>query len=116
VYDREALLEKFYIDGEIRTPFQRRIKVDERRAFNYLIQSTTSDLVLERAVAIDEFLENKKSFISHIIHDELVLDLCDEERDLVPQLKKLFATNTLTPYMVNVNAGSNYYELEALRI
>ena len=116
VYDREKLLESHYLEGEIHTPFNRRIEVDKRRAFNYLIQSTTSDLVLERAIAIADFLKDKKSFISHVIHDEIVLDVADSERGIVPEIKELFANNKLAKYEVNVNAGSNYYELEVLRI
>ena len=55
-YDRQKVLDKYYKDGYINTIFNRHIKVDERRAFNYLIQSTTADLVLERALAIDRLL------------------------------------------------------------
>ena len=59
------------------TPFKRKIKVEKRKAFNYLIQSTTADLVLDRAVEVDKMLEGKKSFVSHIVHDELVIDVAD---------------------------------------
>ncbi len=108
---------KDWYDGTtIKTPFGRAIEVDERRALNYLIQSTTSDIVLERAVEIDKFLEGKKSFISHIVHDELVLDVADEERHLLPEIKELFANNKLDKFMVNVMAGKNYYDLGDLNI
>ena len=71
---------------------------------------------IERAVAIDKFLEGKKSFISHIVHDELVLDISDDERQLVPDIKLMFSENKLDTYMVNVQAGKNYYDLEDLNI
>ena len=116
LYDKNVALEKWY-DGEIiKTPFDREIQVEERKALNYLIQSTTSDLVLERAVAIDKFLEDKKSFISHIVHDELVLDISDDERQLIPDIKLMFSENKLDTYMVNVQAGKNYYDLGDLNI
>ena len=83
---------------------------------NYLIQSTTADLVMERAVAVDKFLEGKKSFVSHIVHDELVIDLADEERTLAPQIKEIFANNLLDTFMVNLSCGKNYYELQELKI
>jgi len=116
VYDREALVEQFYIDGYVHTPLGRKIKIDERRAFNYLIQSTTADLVLERSMAIDRYLSDKKSYISHLIHDEVVIDLCDDEREIVPELKKIFAQNSLDTYEVNVQAGETCYELGVLRL
>ena len=112
-YNREKVLDKWYDGGYISTPFKRKIKVDERRALNYLIQSTTSDRVVERAVKIDEFLQNKKSFISHIVHDEIVIDLSDEDRDELPWIKQIFENDN---FMANVQAGKNYLELEELKI
>jgi ATP-dependent DNA ligase len=49
-YDRKKVLDEWYNGEYISTPMGRHIKVDERRAFNYVIQSTTADLVLERGV------------------------------------------------------------------
>ena len=73
-YHRAQVLDQWY-DGEyITTPFKRKIRVDKPKALNYLIQSTTADLVLDRAVALDGFLENHRSFVSHIVHDEIVID------------------------------------------
>tara|TARA_R100000805_G_C3614771_1_gene116017 strand:- start:14 stop:1207 length:1194 start_codon:yes stop_codon:yes gene_type:complete len=116
MYDREAIIEKFYKDDHVTTVFNRKIKVDKRRALSYLIQSTTSDLVLERAVALDKFLHNKKSFISHIVHDEVVVDLHDSDRGLVSEIRDIFSNNKLDKFMVNLSAGKNYYELSELKI
>ena len=116
VYDRKKILETYY-DGEyISTPFHRRIKVDKARALNYLIQSTTADLVLERATALDKLLEDKKSFISHIVHDEIVIDMHDEERELIPTLRDTFADNKIGTFLVNLSAGKNYLELKELNL
>ena len=90
--------------------------MEKRKAFNYLIQSTTSDIVLDRAVVIDKMLEGTKSFISHIVHDEIVLDMTDEDRKLIPDIKKVFAENALGSYLVNLNAGKNYLDLKELKI
>ena len=115
-YDREKVLDKYY-DGEyINTPMDRHIKVDRRRAFNYLIQSTTADLVLDRAIKISQFLEDKKSFVSHLVHDEIVIDLDNNERDLVPQLRDLFAKNALDTFIVNLKCGTNWHDLENLKL
>lgn len=115
-YDREKILDKWYDDGYISTVFGREIKVDRRRALNYLIQSTTSDLVLERACRISELLKDKRSFVSHIVHDEIVIDLDNEERHLVPEIKEIFANNQLGRYLVNLSAGPNYLELNELKL
>tara|TARA_Y100001938_G_scaffold151091_1_gene245880 strand:- start:3577 stop:4767 length:1191 start_codon:yes stop_codon:yes gene_type:complete len=115
-YDRETLLDKHYKVGYIETPFGRRIQVDQRKAFNYLIQSTTSDLVIDRALAIDEIIKDKKSFISHIIHDELVLDMPDDERYLIPEIKEVFKNNKLGKFEVNLQAGRNCFDLGELNL
>lgn len=115
-YDREKLLEEYYFDGTIATPFKRSIEVEKRKAFNYLIQSTTSDIVLEQAVKLDQFLEDKKSFISHVVHDEIVIDLDDSERDIVPLLRNIFENNIFGKFVSNVNAGRNYYDLKELNL
>ena len=115
-YQRDILLEKYYVEGHIVTPFNRRIRVDVRKALNYLIQSTTADIVLDRAVALDRFLADKKSFVAFIIHDEIVIDLADEDRHLVPEIKEMFAINPLAKFLVNLNCGKNYYELKELSL
>ncbi len=116
VYDKKAVLDKYYIDGRVKTPFKRSIIVEERKALNYLVQSTTADLVLDKAVEIDKFLQDKKSFVSHIVHDEIVLDMVDDERDLIVDIKKMFSENKLGNYLVNLKAGKNYFDLEDLKI
>ena len=115
-YKREQVVERWY-DGEfVTTPFKRKIKVDKRKALNYIIQSTTADLVLDRAVAINRYLEDKKSFIAFIVHDEIVIDLSNEEKHLVPEIKKMFSTNKLDQFLVNLKCGKDYGDLEELKL
>ena len=83
---------------------------------NYLVQSTTADLVNDRAVAIDCFLEGKKSFISHIVHDELVIDMPNDEKYLIPELKEMFSQNKLATFKTNLQAGQDYFNLRELNI
>ena len=111
-YDREKVLDKYYIDGYIHTPYGRKIKVEQRKALNYLIQSTTADRVLAKAVLIDRFLEGKKSFISHIVHDEIVIDYADEDRDIVVGMRELFEDG----YLSNFRGGKDYYNLNEIKL
>ncbi len=115
-YNRKKVLDKWYDGEHVTTPFGRKIVVDNRRAFNYIIQSTTSDLVIDRALEIDKYLSDKDSFISHIVHDEIVIDLKDGDRELVPEIKTIFEKTKLGNFMCNLNAGKNYYDLLELRL
>ncbi len=112
-YDRESLLNTWYDGTHIHTPYGRHIKVEERKAFNYLIQSTTADRVLEKAVKIHNILQDHKSYVSHIIHDEIVLDYCDEDRQLIPLIREIFEEDG---FMSSVSAGKNGYELKELEL
>jgi DNA polymerase I-like protein with 3'-5' exonuclease and polymerase domains len=115
-YNRDKALQKYYENGVITTPYGRQMIVEDKKALNYLIQSTTADLVLEKAVQIDELLTNKKSFISHIVHDEIVLDISHDERDLISEIKEVFSNNQLGSYLVNLKVGKNYLNLEDFKV
>ena len=116
IYNRGALLEKYYKDGYVNTVFGRKIKVDEYKALNYLIQSTTADLVNDRAVQLDKLLDGKKSFISHIVHDEIVVDLHDDDRSSISEIESVFSNNKIGKYKTNIKVAKNYYDLEVLSI
>ena len=114
VYNRNKVIEEYYNDGSIHTPMGRSILVDERKALNYLIQSTTADLTIDRAVALDKILENTKSKVAFIVHDEIVLDIHSEDRYKIPELKEVFQNNKLGNFMANVKAGKSYGSMEKL--
>jgi DNA polymerase I-like protein with 3'-5' exonuclease and polymerase domains len=84
------IYKKHYKNGHIETPFGRKLEVDERKALNYLTQSTTSDIVLENAYKIMKFLKGKKSFVAFTMHDSVVLDFCKEEHSLVQEIKDIY--------------------------
>ncbi len=111
-YSKEKILDKHYKNGYIYTPYGRSIKVEHRKALNYLVQSTTADRVLEKAVKIDKMLEGKKSYISFIIHDELVIDYSDEDRHMIADIKKEFEGD----YLSNIKGGKDLYSLSEINI
>ena len=116
VYDRKKVLDKFYYRGIIETPMGRNIIVENRKALSYLIQSTTADLTLDRAVALDRALEGKKSKVAFIVHDEVVLDVAKEENEFIADLKEQFSDTKLGKYLVNVKAGKNFGDMRDLEV
>jgi len=116
IYDREKIMKEYYDGQHIKTPFGRKIEVDKDKALNYIIQSTTADLVNDRAVDIDKFLEDKKSFVSHIVHDEVVVDVSEDEKYLIPEIKDIFSNNKLDTFKTNLQAGKDYYNLGDLNL
>ena len=65
---------------------------------------------------MNSLLEGKKSFVSHIVHDELVIDMADEDREMIPQIRDTFADNRIGNYLVNLRAGKNYLDLKDLSL
>tara|TARA_R100001509_G_scaffold165049_1_gene144893 strand:- start:948 stop:2138 length:1191 start_codon:yes stop_codon:yes gene_type:complete len=116
IYSRKHVLNKHYDGERVSTSFGRSIKVDQRRAFNYVIQSTTSDLTIDRAVALDKVLKNSNSKVAFIVHDEIVLDITEGDRYKIPELKEVFQNNKLGSFRANVKAGKNYGELKELKL
>ena len=116
VYSRNRVLGDYFYGNRVITPFKRTITVNERKAFNYIIQSTTADLTIDRAVELDKALESKKSKVAFIVHDEVVLDIHEEDRYRIPELKEVFQNNKLGSFRVNTKAGKSYGELRELKL
>jgi len=114
-YDREKLLKENWKDGKITTKFDRTIEVDERRALNYIIQSTSSDLFLRQMIKVDKMLEGKKSFIAFSVHDSLVMDFAEEDIHLLEPIIEEFSDTPLGKYLTNVSMGKNYGNMRKIK-
>ena len=116
VYSRKQVMEQYYDGKRVKTPFGRTIEVDDRRAFNYVIQSTTADLTIDRAIALDKALEGCKSKVAFIVHDEIVLDVHAEDRYKIPELKEIFQNTKLGRFRANVKAGKTYGTMKEIEL
>jgi DNA polymerase-1 len=56
---------------------------------NYLIQSSGSEIMRRALIAIHKFLKNHRSKIALTIHDELLLEMPEEELHLIPAIREL---------------------------
>jgi DNA polymerase I-like protein with 3'-5' exonuclease and polymerase domains len=116
VYSRKQVMDKYYDGSKVKTPFGRAIEVDDRRAFNYVIQSTTADLTIDRAIELDKALDGCKTKVAFIIHDEIVLDVHAEDRYKIPELKEVFQNTKLGRFRANVKAGKNYGTMKEIEL
>ena len=115
-YNRDEVLSKYWDGAKVTTPFGRVIEAGEHYALNYLIQSTTNDLVLEQVLKVREFLDETSSKIVFLIHDSFVLDIPAEMRYNIPEIKSIFASNRLGNYMVGVKAGKDFGNMQEIKI
>ena len=116
VYDRNAVVHKYFDGSYVNTFFSRVIPADEKHALNYIIQSTTSDLLLKRAIKVDKMLESRKSKIAFTLHDSLIIDFSMEDRSIMNDVVDEFGSTELGEYLVNVSAGKNFGSMRSLKI
>jgi hypothetical protein len=113
-YDRAGVVSKFWQGTSVKTIFNRDIPSDKHHALNYIIQSTTSDLFLRRMIEVHKLLADKKSFISFSVHDSLVIDLAEEEKDILTRIVDVFSETDLGKFKVNLSAGKDYSNMRKL--
>jgi hypothetical protein len=114
-YDRELIKKKYWNGSHIINPFGRLIESDEFHAVNYLVQSTASDIFLRQAIKVHDLLKTKKSFISFMIHDSLVIDFCEEERNLILPIVQNFSRTNFGDFLTTVEVGKNFGEMKGLK-
>ena len=113
-FDREAVLEKYYDGFEMVTPYGRTIRVDEDKALNYLIQSSSSDMMLTAAMKLDKMLKSKKSFVAFCIHDSIVLDISAEDKELVESMREEFSKTRFGDFRTNMSLGLDFGDMKRI--
>lgn len=114
VYKKEEIKNKYYKNGVVTNPFGREIKCDDFHALNYLIQSTAADIFLRQVVKINEIIKKKelKSFISFLMHDSIVLDVCEKETSIIKELAQGFSNTKFGTFPVTTKRGTDYGNLK----
>ncbi len=107
-YNREAVVQKYFEENQVKTFFDRVIPADDHHALNYIIQSTTSDLFLKRAVEVGKILQDKKSDIAFLLHDSMVIDFAKEDTNLLNDIIAVFSDTDFGRYLTNVSVGKDY--------
>ena len=107
-----------YWDGfKIKTDYGRIMEnVDEHHSLNYIIQSTTIDMVHEQAYKVYELLKGRKSHIAFLIHDAVYIDLAEEDRYDLLNVLDTFRNTRYDAFKVNVSAGRNLGEMKELKL
>ena len=103
-------------DQVLTTPFGRRLAVDERKAQNYLLQSTTSDIVIQNAYKIMKMLKGKKSQIAFTLHDSIIIDMCKKDAIMLRKIKEQFEETPWGPFVSTCKIGKTFGDLKDLEI
>ena len=117
LYNKDLVRNKYWDGFKITTDYGRIIEnVDEHHALNYIVQSTTIDMVHEQAYKVYELLKGRKSHISFLIHDAVYVDLAEEDRYEILNLLDTFKKTRYDMFKVNVSAGKNLGDMKELRL
>jgi DNA polymerase-1 len=97
--------------GWIKNRYGRLYKVPKTLAYkgvNYLVQGTSADILSERMIEVDKYLQEKKSNILVQVHDEIICEIHNDElNEVVPNIQQLLQENTLgIPLEVDVEVCS----------
>ena len=103
-------------DQTLKTPFGRVLAVDERKAQNYLLQSTTSDQVLENAYKIMKMLKGKKSKIAFTLHDSIIIDMCKKDAIMLRDIKSIFEETRWGSFVSTCKIGKTFGNLKELKL
>ena len=121
-------IEQAHKDGYVKTIMNRKRIINElndtnhnirnlgeRMALNTPIQGSSADLLKKAMVEIDkEFTKNNiKSTMLLQVHDELIFNLIQEEKDKVTKIVKNTMENTYklnVPLLVDIEYGTNWYD------
>lgn len=114
LFDLSSIMGKYYDGQKINNPFGRAIESDDYHKLNYLIQSTTADLVFEQTLKIRKMLHTRKSRIAFLVHDSIVIDLAKEDKHLVNSMIQEFRNTRFGALPVNISAGKDYGNLKDL--
>ncbi len=115
-YDRSSILKKYRTHNSVETIFGRNIKCGDFHAFNYLIQSTCADMVLDRMVEIHNILKGRKSYVAFTLHDSVILDFHSEDKELIRQLIEEYRNTKLGNFKTTISAGKDLYNLDKIDI
>ncbi len=124
----DEIVKEAYREGCVRTLFHRKRNIEELNSSNYMvrqagerialntpIQGTSADIIKKAMIEIyKEFQEkNIKSKMVLQVHDELIIDLVDEEKEIVTNIVTEKMTNVIklsVPLKVSSDYGSDWYE------
>jgi hypothetical protein len=80
-------------------------------AFNNYLQSTASEIMVDKLFEIKNLLSDYKSQFLFQVHDSLVFDIHPNELDLVQNIAKTLSYNKGMLFTINYKSGLNYKDL-----
>lgn len=81
--------------------------------FNNYIQSTGSEIIVDKILEIKELIKNLRSEFLFQVHDSLIFDIHPDEIGIVQEIAKLLSYNKGMLFSINYKSGPNYRDLSS---
>lgn len=111
-YDIEEMDGMCPNEDKIITPYGREIIANAKHKRNYMLQSTTSDIVLEQAFKLKELLKDCESYVTFIMHDAVTIDLHSNEKTRIPEIVECFRNTRFGELKTNVSLGRDFGKMK----
>lgn len=103
---------KLHINGILdKNPMVRNFA--ERQAINAPLQGSNADIIKKAMIEIHAFLSDKSTKMLLQVHDELVFEIPESEKNIVFEIKSIMEkiVNLKVPLIVDIGIGKNWNEL-----
>jgi hypothetical protein len=107
-YDKKILLEKYFFGDKIKNVFGREIESNRFHAINYIVASSFNDMFSQQFYKIYQLLKGKKTFISALIHDSILIDFNKSEEHLIDEISNLLSDTIFGEFRVNIEKGNDF--------
>ena len=95
----DQVVQAVSIKGQIKNKYGRIYKIPHNLGYkgvNYLVQGTSADILSERMIEVDSYLQGTKSRLLLQVHDEVICEIQNDELATVPhKIKSLMEQNSL---------------------
>lgn len=81
--------------------------------FNNYIQSTASEIIVDKVLEIKNLMLNLKSQFMFQVHDSLIFDIHPEEFDMVGKIAETLSYHNGMLFTINYKSGPNYKDLSS---
>lgn len=114
IYNKQKVLEKYWDGEQITNAYGMVIPADSKHALSYIIQSSFAQLALRQMIKVFQFLQGRKSYVAFTIHDNIVIDLAEEDKKDLKEIIKIYSQTDLGEFKVNLKVGNNYGEMRKI--
>lgn len=113
-YNSDFLKNKYWNGNIVNNYYGKIIESDDFHAVNYIVQSTTAGMSLRQALKVEQLLKNCQSKIKMIIHDNIVIDMKKEEKNLIKEIIDTYNSTEFGTFKSSVKVGKRLGDMRKI--